>query len=796
MKYPIVLFFCITLSLPMTLFATEEGKAFEQIEKRFYDFLTGGPTIDINDPDVAAKIKEINDTARTHWNTMNTKEERTSIWTEMPMAFTSSNLQVASFEMTHTFLRLGVMAKAYRTTGGELYGNKKLGQDIRNAILWMTENRYKIDGQTYGNWWDWQIGTPLRFIDCIVLMKDEMTEEQYKKCVDILRVHVREGNPKPGDANVMWNMFIRLMIGTLGNDDTYIRRVIDGIDSVWFTYSTSGDGFYADGSYMMHGTHPYTGSYGASAIECVAKLAYLVNGTTYDISGASKNQAIRWIHEAYAPVIYNGLMMDMVRGRSMSRETEGDHSIGHVIIRSMYLFTLIIPESEGQSIQELIKYWLTAATHRSVYYGRDVTNNNNYVFFINGLKQLMNNPNVRIVDKPVFHKQFPSMTRIVHSMPDYTFAISMYSHIVKNYEAIIGENHKGWHTAAGMTYLYNSDMGQFSDNYWCTIDSYRLPGITVNQKSETQRHSLNGDSWVGGTSIDNRYGIAGMYLKPVGQTLAAKKSWFMFDDEIVALGSGIDSSDNVVVETIVENRKLKPDNSNIFTVGAFPSLSPPGLLNAPWIHLSGNDAKSDIGYYFPTGSDIQLVRGERAGNWRSINDSPLMSVDRVLKANYLTLYFDHGINPKDATYCYVILPNKSAEQTQSYSAAPDVTILENSDEAHGVYEKNLRITGVNFWNDTTKTVGPMTSNRKSSVMMRETDTEIFVSVSEPTQRSGMVTVQIEQGVSDCLKKDENISIVQLSPVIVFTVNVAGKNGLPSYISFKREPTNLSLSNAP
>jgi len=785
-----ILFFI--LFAPTTTVSSAEvvaiNDACEKIEKRFYDFLTGGQSLDTNDPDVVAKIKEINDSAKEYWNTMDTTENRTSIWAGLPMAFANTNLQVASFEMTFTFLRLGVMCKAYRTKGGELYDNKKLSNDILNAILWMNENKYKMDGRTHGNWWDWQIGSPLRFIDCIVMMKNEMTEEQYKKCVATLRIHVGEGKPAPGDANAMWNMFIRLMIGTLSKDDAYLKRVMDGMDSVWFKYSTAGDGFYADGSYLMHGTHPYTGSYGASAIECAAKLAYLVNGTRYDISQASKNQAIKWIHEAYAPVIYNGLMMDMTRGRSMSRETEGDHSIGHVIIRSMYLFTLIVPESDALPIQELIKYWITAATYRSIYYGKDVTNNNNYVFFISELKQLMNNANVPTADKPVFHKQFPSMTRIVHSMPDFTFGISMHNHIVQNCESIIGENLKGWNMAAGMTYLYNSDMGQFSDNYWATIDPYRLPGTTINQKSETRCHTVNGDSWVGGTSIDGLYGIAGMYLKPSGQTLAAKKSWFMFDDEIVALGSGISSADNIGAETIIENRKLKPDNGNTFTVdgNVLSSFTPaPMLLNPTWAHLSGNDAHSDIGYYFPANSNVQVVRGERSGNWRSINLSPLQSLDRVLKANYLTLYFDHGINPKDAFYSYVILPNKSVEQVKSYSATPDITILENSSEAQGVSEKNLRIIGVNFWNDAAKTVGPITSDRKSSVMTRETDSEIFVSVSDPTKRGGVITIQIGLNASECLAKDENINIVQLSPAILFTVDGAGKNGLPSSLSFKK-----------
>ncbi|WP_250313581.1 polysaccharide lyase family 8 super-sandwich domain-containing protein, partial [Staphylococcus aureus] len=29
---------------------------------------------------------------------------------------------------------------------------------------------------------------------------------------------------------------------------------------------------------------------------------------------------------------------------------------------------------------------------------------------------------------------------------------------------------KGWHTGAGMSYLYNSDVKHYRDNFWVTAD--------------------------------------------------------------------------------------------------------------------------------------------------------------------------------------------------------------------------------------------------------------------------------------------------------------------------------------
>ena len=765
------------------------GDPFDQIENKFYGFLTGDPLLDTDDFDIAAKIREINDSAKAYWDSMEKNPGRSYIWSSLPMDFSGENLPASvTFEMTNTFLRLSVMCQAYRTRGGELYDNKNMGNDILAAVIWMNENKYTPDGKAIGNWWDWQVGAPLRFIDCIVMMKDEIPHKHYQNCVNALLAHVGQGTPAPGDANSMWNLFIRLMIGTLDKNDAYIQKVIDGMNEIWFTYTTSRNGFYADGSYIMHDANPYTGSYGASAIESAAKLAYLVSGTKYDISESSKKQAVKWINESYSPVIYRGLMMDMVRGRAMSRLTEGDHLIGHVVIRSIYLFTLVIPEENAKPIRELIKYWIQSDTHRSIYSGKDVTNNNNYLFFIGKLKQLMNDPAVQPAEKPVFHKQFSAMARIVHSRPDYTFAISMHSDTIRNYESIHGENRRGWHMGSGMTYLYNGDTGQFSDDYWPTVDAYRLPGITVNRESTLPAHRPNGDSYAGGASIDGLYGIAGMFLKPYSQNLEAKKSWFMFDDEIAVLGSGINASDNRVVETVIENRKLKPDNSNTFTLdGKIISASVPTLVlsNPSWMHVSGNTENSEIGYFFPEPFNVQFVRSERSDSWYSVNSNSLMSLDELLNACYLTLYFDHGNNPENASCSSVILPNKSADEVKKYSESPGLVVLENSSDAHGVYHNRLRITGVNFWNDMVKKVSFITSDRKSSIIVKETDTEIFASVADPSNRNGNITVHLEYSAAGCLAKDDNITVIQLSPVIIFSVDVTGKNRLSSYISFRK-----------
>lgn len=83
-----------------------------------------------------------------------------------------------------------------------------------------------------------------------------------------------------------------------------------------------------------------------------------------------------------------------------------------------------------------------------------------------------------------------------------------------------------------------------------------------------------------------------MDLNPDNSMLAGKKSWFLFDDEIVALGAGIRSTDNRKIETIVENRKINANGENALTMNGQTQPAQLGWSDTVdgvrWAHLEGN----------------------------------------------------------------------------------------------------------------------------------------------------------------------------------------------------------------
>jgi hypothetical protein len=140
------------------------------------------------------------------------------------------------------------------------------------------------------------------------------------------------------------------------------------------------------------------------------------------------------------------------------------------------------------------------------------------------------------------------------------------------------------------------------------------------------------------------------------------------------------------------------------------------MSDVSWINLEGTG-----GYYFPTPVSVKGLREKRL-------------------VNFMNLYMDHGKNPTDTTYSYVLLPNKSAEETEDYSDNPDIEILRNDGIAQAVKESSLNVLGVNFWEP--GTVDYIQSQNPASVMIRETDNVYTLSVSDPTQKQNKVTVKL------------------------------------------------------
>lgn len=749
------------LSAPVHASVADE---FDELREKHVTMLTGGTTYDVADPEIAARLAQIASTAQQSWDTMLKSPTRNRLWNDSPFGNDS-----ASF--TRTYEHLKGMALAYSTHGSSLEGNALLRADIIDGLDWMNANRFYDGVVAYQNWWHWQIGAPLALNDLVALMYDELTATQISD--NMAAISYTQPSATMSGANRLWESQVIAISGINNKDSARVAAGRDGVSAL-FPYVTAGDGFYTDGSFVQHNFYAYNGGYGLSLVVGLADVMYLLDGSTWEVTDPNHVNTFRWIAEAYEPFIYQGNLMDMVRGREISRHSMQDLDAGVDVMSGIIRLAAIAPSADAEAFESMIKQLLQLDTDGTFFGAVSVD-------LIIAAKAILSDSSVTARGDLTAHRQFSAMDRVVHMRPGFAFGLSMFSTRIANYEAINAENNKGWHTGDGMTYLYNNDQSQYNDNFWPTVDSYRLPGTTVLNNSTQTANNRSDRTWVGGADILGLYGVTGMDLHTVGKSLEAKKSWFMFDDEIVALGAGISSTDGIATETIVENRKLNSAGSNALTVNGVSEPTTLGwaetMSGVDSAHLAGSVPGSDIGYYFPDGASVTGLREARTGNWKQINAAPGPTPSTQYTRNYLSLAVDHGTNPTDESYSYVLLPNTTSSQVGSYAAAPDITILENSESVQAVRENSLNITGINFWNNGPTTAGGVTSDSKASVMMRETGTELELSVSDPTQTNvGTIYLSVDKSVTGLIANDSRITVIQYQPTLVFKVNVNQAKG--------------------
>ena len=145
--------------------------------------------------------------------------------------------------------------------------------------------------------------------------------------------------------------------------------------------------------------------------------------------------------------------------------------------------------------------------------------------------------------------------------------------------------------------------------------------------------------------------------------------------------------------------------------------------------------------------------------------------------DYISLLFDHGINPVNAEYAYVILPGRTRREVEAFAVTPAVEILENSVQAHAVRHHGLNLTGANFWEDSVKSAGGITCDRKASVIVMRTGDFIELSVSDPTHKNnGFISVELNVSAKYMIKADPGVKVESLSPCIKVKINVKGLKG--------------------
>jgi hypothetical protein len=104
------------------------------------------------------------------------------------------------------------------------------------------------------------------------------------------------------------------------------------------------------------------------------------------------------------------------------------------------------------------------------------------------------------------------------------------------------------------------------------------------------------------------------------------------------------------------------------------------------------------------------------------------------KTSLFSIGIEHGKNPKDETYAYVVYPNCSEEDLNRYRENNPILILSNTKQIQAVFHKQLNITQIHFYEAGTLHLADstmLTVDQPCAVMIIEKDSVIEISVGNP-----------------------------------------------------------------
>lgn len=494
---------------------------------------------------------------------------------------------------------------------------------------------------------------------------------------------------------------VKIIEGLLRKDNTIIEKTSHSLKNL-FTTATKAEGFYADGSYIDHTNVAYTGAYGNVLIDGLTQLLPIIQETDYKISNQELDMVYKWINQSFLPLIVKGELMDMSRGRSISREAASSHSAAVEVLRGFLRLANMSNEERNLDLKSTIKTIITSNKFYNVF------NNLKSYSDIANMNKLLNDSTVATKPLKSNLSTFNSMDRLAYynAEKDFGFALSLHSKRTLNYEGMNDENTRGWYTRDGMFYLYNSDQSHYSNHFWPTVNPYKMAGTTEKDakredttKDFMSKHSkdakektgqVTGTSdFVGSVKLNNHFALAAMDFTNWDRTLTAQKGWVILNDKIVFLGSNIKNTNGIGnVSTTIDQRK--DDSKTPYTTYVngktidLKQASSQQFTDTKSVFLESKEPGRNIGYIFFKNSTIDIERKEQTGTWNSINRTSKNT--SIVSNPFITISQNH--DNKGDSYGYMMVPNIDRTSFDKLANSKEVELLENSSKQQVIYDKN------------------------------------------------------------------------------------------------------------
>jgi chondroitin AC lyase len=639
-------------------------------------------------------------------------------------------------EVLNHLVRLREMGIAYTQPGNKYFEDDALYAKMVKGFEWWYAKNW-----TDSNWWQNRIGHPHRLGEAFIALyggKKDIREEAIFASL-VTRWRNNMGDPDtPNDAttagankcDIAMHWIYRSCL-TLNEAD--LAKAADR--SFLIIDFTTGEGLQHDWSYRQHGAQLYIGGYGTEFVQLVTRQASYLAGTKYALGGEKLDILSQFIRNTYLKVIRGQRMSFSVLGRGVTR-TNNTHQSGFVTILNLLKNIDTAHADEYEAAIQRMKgeespaYALSPSqTH---YYRGEYT---------------------------------------LQQRAGYTFDVRMASSRMVRDEYDINENRQGFFLSDGATGIYvdGEEYGSILPFWnWKKIPGTTVPDLAVMRRADS--YIFSGRSAYAGGVTDGLYGVTAYDMindqplyahdddtgyngtpAPQGARLpaldfGAKKSWYIFDREIVCLGAGIYSGHDEPMFTTV-NQCRQAGHAVVASAGGEQTIGK-GVFAYDQVEWVLND---NVAYFFPAGPSLNVANETKTASWHDINNN---GTTDPITGNLFTLWLNHGVKPTNAGYAYIVVPGvSSVAEAKSYQSS-DIEILANTDSVQAVFHRGLNLYGLTFFRDGSFRSNGLTVDACAGcvLLVKDADkSELTVWASDPKKQASPIRLGIKTPLLDEMK---------------------------------------------
>lgn len=776
-------------------------------------------------PEVAGKLAAITSTARARLTALDGAGPG-ELFEGLPLGTSDANLNTS-------YQHLYEIALATRTpAASDLQNDADVQRRVIDGLALLHDTYYGDQSKGYyGNWFNWEIGISASVSKTLVLLKDQLAAyrpDLTATYVASMDAYLRNGAGGDVDldsrfhtgANLADITTNRILQGAVTGDEARVVKAVADQLTVYATVDPYhprhgvSDGFYADGSFIQHDSVAYTGSYGKVLLTRAVQTVKILEGTDYIDTGSDSHSAdlvavVRgWVADGFAPLIFEGWMMEIVKGRGVSRPATGYTDVA-VVVEAVVDLSGHASGADATALQGYVKFvrqTSKAALDPAVFVSP---------VSVARYADILADTSVPAADlgDAESHTAFNAMDRTVHRRPGYAFALARSSERISKYEYMSGENLLPWFQGDGAHQLYLAGQDQtqaFGIDYFTTVSPYGLAGVTAPVETRRTVPELYGTAWYdnpergftsssesqntyvyfprgtntlsGGARL-GAYGAAGLVLgddaayaaKQAGElpedfvayrNATATKSWFMLDDEIVVLAAGVGDAAGRAVTTTLDSR-IAAVSDAVTLNGRLQDGTPwSGAGTAPlaWLRYANAGQGTSLGYVFLDGPPPTVALDTVTRSRRVVRTA---NPDTAVSKQVFSVSVGQRAAARPVSMAHALVPNATERQLRAYGAERGtghgpLSVVANTTRVQAVEHRGLSLLAANTFTPGTHRADRLSIDGAASVILRTAhDGTVSVAVSHPTTERSTVSVTVRGRWLRAVSSDDGVRVRQV-----------------------------------